>query len=246
MSSSSPHRIIVAVAAVALALGASGCSVRQDVTLAADGSGEAALSIALHPIMIEYMNDLTIAMTGVEAEYAIFDLEQLATSFAERDGVELTSLSRPARGALDLTVAFADVNEVFAREAGSGVLTLERDGGAYLLTVRLDREAVRRFLEFAPEESMTTAQYLLPPEDGSVSHVEYRDELAWALEEYADRDAVERVLDEAMIEVRITPEGRILDQRGGRIGGESVVFTIPVLEVLTLGRERVYSVRFAP
>jgi hypothetical protein len=70
--------------------------------------------------------------------------------------------------------------------------------------------------------------------------------MAWALEEYEDRPMVERVLDESMIEVRVVPEGRIIRQSGGQIDGDAVVFAIPVIELLTLRSEVVYSLVFEP
>lgn len=222
------------------------CSVREDLTLDPAGAGEARLSIDLHPIMIDYMNDLMSAMAGVEAEYPLFDLEQIRASFAEREGIELLGVEQPRRGSLRVRVAFEDINEVFAREGGEDILRLEPLGARRELTVRLDRGAVGRFLEFAPPESATMAQFLFPPADGSVSREEYRDEMAWALEEYDERDAVGRVLDEATIEVRVHPRGTIVSQRGGTIDGDAVVFKLPILDLLTITSERTYSVLFEP
>ena len=237
---------VVLVLAAALALLAAGCTVREDVVLAADGSGEASLSVELHPIMIAYMNDLMTAMSGVEGEYPLFDLEQIAVSFAEREGVELTSIDRPKRGALALSIGFTDIREVFAREDADDILTFDRDGANRELTVTLNRGAVQRFLEFAPEENASMAQFLFPPADGTVSREEYRGEMAWALEEYDDREAVERALDNATIEVRVDPAGEIVSQSGGRVEDGVVVFSIPVLELLTLSGDRTYSLVFLP
>ena len=248
MKQFSPRRrpgVMLALVALVVIL-AAGCSVREDVLLNANGSGEATLSVNLHPIMINYMNDLMTAMTGVEGEYPIFDLEQITASFAERDGVELVALDRGERGTLLMEIRFDDINELFARENAEDILRFERVGPRRELAFTLNREAVQRFLEFAPEDSMTMAQFLFPPADGSVSREEYRDEMAWALEEYDDRAAVERVLDAAAIDVRITPAGRIVAQDGGRIDGAAVVFSIPVLDLLTLGEDRTYSLVFAP
>ncbi|MFW6289225.1 MAG: hypothetical protein ACOC2Q_05535 [Spirochaetota bacterium] len=239
-----PGVIIALLALFVILVG--GCSVREDVLLNANGSGEATLSVNLHPIMISYMNDLMTAMTGVEAEYPIFDLDQITASFAERDGVELIALERVARGTLLMEIRFGDINELFVRENAEDILRFERVGARRELSFTLNREAVQRFLEFAPEDSMTMAEFLFPPADGSVSREEYRDEMAWALEEYDDRAAVERVLDAASIDVRITPVGRIVGQDGGRIEDGAVVFSIPVLDLLTLGEDRAYSLVFAP
>ncbi|MFW6261236.1 MAG: hypothetical protein ACOC6J_06600 [Spirochaetota bacterium] len=237
---------VALVLAAALALLAAGCTVREDVVLGADGSGEASLSVELHPIMIAYMNDLMTAMSGVEGEYPLFDLEQIAVSFAEREEVELTDLDRPKRGALALSIRFTDIRAVFAREDADDILTFERDGANRELTVTLNRDAVQRFLEFAPEENASMAQFLFPPADGSVSREEYREEMAWALEEYDDREAVDRALDNATIEVRVDPAGEIVSQSGGRVEDGVVVFSIPVLELLTLSGDRTYSLVFSP
>ena len=248
MKQFSPRRrpgVMIALVALVVILVA-GCSVREDVLLNANGSGEATLSVNLHPIMIDYMNDLMMAMTGVEGEYPIFDLEQIAASFAEREGVELVAVERVERGTLLMEIRFDDINELFVRENAEDILRFERVGPRRELSFTLNREAVQRFLAFAPEDSMTMAQFLFPPADGSVSREEYRDEMAWALEEYDDRAAVERVLDAAAIDVRITPVGRIVAQDGGRIEGAAVVFSISVLELLTLGEDRTYSLVFAP
>lgn len=236
----------VLAAGAVLSLLAAGCSIREEITLSPDGSGTANLRVDLHPIMISYMNDLMAAMTGVEGEYPLFDLEQLAASFAERDGIELVAANQLSRGSLELEARFRDINAILAREDATGILNLARSGDRRELTIRLNREAVQRFLEFAPEESMTMAQFLFPPVDGSVSREEYRDEMAWALEEYEDRETVERVLDEAEIEVRIKPVGTIVSQRGGEIQGDTVVFRIPLLVLLTLEEMRTYSVVFVP
>ena len=239
-------RVTAVLTLLLLVLLAVGCSVREELVLSPDGSGSANLRVDLHPIMLDYMNDLMAAMTGVEGEYPIFDLDQIVSSFAERDGLELVSANQLSRGSLELNVRFADINEIFEREGATEILSLEQSGSRRELTVRLDREAVRRFLEFAPEESTTMAQFLFPPVDGSVSREEYRDEMAWALEEYDDPATVQRVLDEAEIEVRIRPEGSIVSQRGGEIDGATVVFRIPLLVLLTLEETRTYSLVFEP
>lgn len=235
---------IACVVVLAVFLGS--CTVREDIVLRADGSGEAVLDIDLHPILIEYLNDLASAMTGIEGEHPILDIVRVAEAVNERPEIELTHAEQRGRGGLRLAVSFTDIGAMFAREGAQNVLRLETRGGQRELTVRLSRDTVHRFLEYAPEESASLIELLLPAPDRRVSREAYRDELAWALEEYERRSVVERVLDEAAIEIRITPVGRIVEQRGGRVVGDAVVFTIPVLELLTLQEERVYSLVFAP
>lgn len=239
-------RRFAALGALTIAVLLAGCTVREELVLAADGSGTAELTVDLHPIMVSYLNDLVVAMTGVEGDYPIFDLDQLRASFASREGVTILDAALPSRGTLAMSIAFDDVNALLAREGAGDVLRLEPRGANRELLLRLDAEAVQRFLTFAPPESASMAQFLLPPSDGSVSRDEYREELAWALEEYEDTATVRRVLDRSVIEVRVRPAGRIVSQRGGRVDGDTVVFSVPILEILTLPTERTYSLVFSP
>lgn len=236
------------VAVLLIILGS--CTVREELVVGADGSGTASLSIDLNPVLLSYYSDLLTAMTGVPSDYAVFDLEQLAAAFEQQPSLELTQIERTALGKVRMDLAFEDVSAVGrdTQEAGSvtEAFSFERSGNRRVLTVRLDRAAVNGFLAFAPPESAMMTDFLFPPSDGSVSREEYQDELAWALEEYAPPDEVTMVLNESVIEVVVKPRGRIVDQEGGRIRGDSVVFRVPVLDVLTLSEERIYRVVFEP
>ena len=236
---------------------AASCSVREELTIDGNGSGQATISVDLSPILLSYYNDLLIAMTGVEGEYPVFDVEQIRASFAGRPGIELTSVQRPARGQLRMQFSFDDVNDVLARESGAAsaegaevtpadVIQFRTNGPRREVVMRLNRDAVDTFLSFAPPESSAMTQFLFPPADGSVSESEYREELAWALEEYAPADEVNELLRRASIEVIVRPEGRIESQRGGSQRNGAVVFSVPILEMLTITDEREYGLVFVP
>ncbi|MFP4376335.1 MAG: hypothetical protein ACLFP4_04765 [Spirochaetales bacterium] len=234
---------LVAVAAIGLMV--AGCTVREELRVAADGSGTATVDIAIHPIMAAYYNDLLVAMTGVEGEFPLFDPVQIEQSFAARPGIRLTGLELKSRLELSVAVAIDDLNQAFPVSAGgTSVLSFEQSGTRRTLRIRLDRAAVDRFLSFAPEETATMSEFLFPPVDGSVSRAEFREQMSWALEEYADRAVVSEVLENAEIVVIVRPEGRILSQTGGRVSGQTVVFHVPVLDILTITGEQVYSVTF--
>jgi hypothetical protein len=222
------------------------CTVREEMVLSAAGSGEAAVSVNMHPVLIAYFADLMAAMTGVEEPMPIFNLDQLTASFEQRPGVRLLEAAEPERGSLRLRVAFDDVGELLAGQSDTDALRFSRSGTRRTLRITLDREAVNRFLGFAPEESRTMADLLLPPPDGTMTIEEYREVLAWSLEEYAGSDEVLDALDRAMIEVAIRPEGNIVSQTGGEVRGNAVVFRVPVMELLTLQGELVYSLSFVP
>ncbi len=250
MSHDSPHRLSTSVAralvAIAAAIFLAACGVQETVVLQADGSGTALLEVSLHPVMVSYMSDLMAAMTGVQADLPIFDTDQIIAGFAEREGIELVGLERRARGNLRMSLVFDDLSALLDDENASRLITFESSGSEREVTLRLGSESVTQFMAFAPDESATMSAFILPPSDGSVSADEYREEMAWALEEYEDRAIVERILDESVIEVRVEPQGRIVRQSGGVVDGDAVVFQIPVLEILTLTEPRVYSFAFVP
>ena len=248
------HAIITVLAIVAIT--ATSCTVREELVLDASGSGSATLTINLNPILLSYYSDLLTAMTGVEGDYPVFDLEQLAEAFAARPSLNLTEIERSALGQLRMEFTFDDLNQVLAEADGaaatggavgpSDVFSFRTIGSRRELTVRLDRSAVNAFMGFAPPESAMMTEFLLPPDDGSVSRSEYQDELAWALEEYAPADEVKRVLEQSAIEVVVRPSGRIESQSGGTVRDGAVIFRVPILELLTLSEERVYGVVFVP
>lgn len=236
---------------------AASCSVREELVIDGNGAGEASISVDLSPILLSYYNDLLIAMTGVEGEYPVFDVDQIRASFAERPGIELTSVERPSRGRLRMEFTFDDVNEVLARESDAAaaqgaavtpaeVIQFRADGPRREVVMRLNRTAVDTFLSFAPPESAAMTQFLFPPADGSVSESEYREELAWALEEYAPAQEVNELLRRASIEVSVRPDGRIESQEGGTLRNNTVVFSLPILELLTITEEREYRLVFVP
>lgn len=218
-----------------------GCSVSQDLTVAGDGSGTAELTIDIHPIMIAYYNDLMVAMSGVEGEFPVFDLEALTESFAKREGVELEATELRGRGSLAMTLRFEDANAL--SESGE-IISFERSGSRRTLSLRLDRSSIDEFLSFAPEETVSMTEFLFPPADGSLSSGEYEEQMAWALEEYGDPAFVRSVLRNAAIEVRVVPQGRILRVEGGERSGSAVIFRVPVIEALTLSESRLYSLSF--
>ncbi len=238
-------KMTYATVVLGLALLAVGCSVSQDIALRADGSGSAELQISVHPVMVSYYNDLMVAMSGVEAQFPIFDLEALAAGFEARESVRLMSVEQIDRGSLRLAVSFTDIGAVFS-DSREPVFTFERSGSVRTVTVRLDRAAIDGFLAFAPEQTVSMTQFLFPPADGSVSGDEFEEQMSWALEEYGSPEQVRAALRDAVIEVRVQPEGQIRSVQGGERRGQAAVFRIPVIEALTLTSPQLYSLSFSP
>lgn len=233
------RRWIIAVVALATI---AGCGVRQDVVIDAAGGGTAVVRVQLSELILAYYDDLTAALTGVEGAPGVFDLPAIQVAFDERPGISLTELSSPSRGSLVLAVAFDDLAAALAQEGAADTVTFERSGSRRTLRIQVDRPLVDRFMRLAPTSGNDAVSFILPPDDPSITEEAYRGQLAWALEEYDEPAVVDRVLRSAAIEVVVTPEGRIVSQLGGEIVGDAVVFSIPVIELLTLGEPDVFQI----
>lgn len=233
-----------AVPILVVAVLVSGCSVRQEVIINAQGGGTAEVSIRLSTLILSYYDDLTAALTGIEAEAPVFDQEAIRAAFEERPGISLSHLDAPTRGALSLAVVFDDLSAALAQEGEPEVVRFSRSGSERTLRISLDRSAVDRFLNLAPTTGNDAVSFILPPDDPSVTEQEYRGQLTWALEEYADREAVDRILQAATISVTVKPEGDVVRQHGGEIVQNTVVFTIPVLWLLTIPEPVVYEITY--
>jgi hypothetical protein len=237
-------RLALALTAVVLV---SGCSADQDLRLESDGSGTVDAEISVHPMLRQYMADLT-ASVGQQGEFRLFQPEALSQSFAARSGVDLVSVSEENPGGVRLRAAFAGLEAVLASEAEEVQETVSftrGDDGTTRLRIELDRRAVRAVLSLSPLSGSEAFSMVLPPAEDPMSPEEYVEYLAWAFEEYEQDRPVEEVIRGAEIEVRLHVPGSVVSQEGGTIRDEdTVAFSIDVVRLLTLPDPVVYQVVF--
>ena len=86
--------------------------------------------------------------------------------------------------------------------------------------------------------------YFVP--QGRISEEEYREELAYALEDYLEEISLDELFAASSIDISVAFEGTLREQRGGRIEGERVVFSIPLFNVLLMDEPLEYSLSFVP
>ncbi|WP_455382299.1 hypothetical protein [Salinispira pacifica] len=227
------------------------CSSRQQVDLSVNGSGEAQVEIHLTPVLVSYLQDLAATVNGTAPSKSqpIFDLNALKAAFSRYPGLVLDQASTPGIGTLALWVRFADVSRLLDGANGrvADFVDFRRDGDLRTLTVRLDRDVVDQLLTLTPLSGSVAGSVLLPPAGSSMSSEEYVSYLGWALEDYAngaDGPSIERIIRSSEVDVDITVEGRIVSAKGGKVKGNVVSFSIPVVKLLTLSNALVYSVSF--
>ena len=220
----------------------------QKVSLEIDGTGALAGEIRLHPVLAAYLGDLSMAVSTGPEEVPLFDLPRLEEAFSESSGIRLTGLSTPRREVLRFGLLLEDLNAPFADlpRADRNIISFRRRGEAAVLDLVLTRENFTQVSAFFPALDQGLLDYFIPQGQGFVSEELYKEDLAYALEDYLGEYRLEQVLEESVIEISIDVEGRVESQRGGRISSEGVVFSIPLLKVLLLNQPLEYNLTFLP
>ncbi|SIQ74511.1 hypothetical protein SAMN05920897_11430 [Alkalispirochaeta americana] len=243
--------LLRALAIWVLALASLGCSVRQEISLRPDGSGQADIRIVLDPAFSEYIQDLSATLgsdeeTRESGDEGFFQIHLLEQAFAEEPGLFLVHASSPRPEELTLLVNFDSLARLVTMRSSrlAGIIRFERTELFRRLAVRLDRRGIEQLISLVGVDPFIT-ETLLPPE-GDMSEEEYRDYLAWALEEYGQGRSISDVLDDSRIETRVIPQGRITQIRGGTAQEEGVLFVTPLLKALTTQVPLEYSLVFQP
>ncbi|AFG36369.1 hypothetical protein [Spirochaeta africana] len=232
----------VLVAAVVL-LSLSGCSVSQQMDMRIDGSGEVRLTVDLDRVFQEYYRDLSGGDSLEES--GIFDTDEITRVLQQQSGLQVDSVTTPQPGRLDVTVRLQDIEQLFRDDtmAVPEVITFSRSANRATVRIRVGRTDLPRFLRLSPIGDSPMIEYLLPP-GNSLSRSEYIEYLSWALEEYEGNVPIAHVIESAAIELRIRPAGDILVQRGGEVDGDTVVFRIPVIDLVLADSPLEYSLQF--
>jgi hypothetical protein len=99
-----------------------------------------------------------------------------------------------------------------------------------------------RFLTLAAlEDYQEYVTALLEPGPREVILDMYR----YAFEDYLEEGrTVQEMLEESTVELIVDPRGDITAQTGGRLTGGAAVFTLPLIEILTMEEPFSYRVRF--
>ncbi len=221
-----------------------GCSATQAFFIREDGSGRADIEITVDPVLSAYVRDLGEGMGMGEAP--LFDPAAIDATFSLYP--ELTLIAAQTRGkrTLLLTIEFASIDALFrdSDEILDRIVRFEARGDERFVAAEVDRRGVERALRYARFDPQVT-EILLPPA-GEMSAGEYREYLAWAMEEYEGGTPLADVFAASRVSTTVTVDGAIVDVVGGETSGSGSVarFTTPLLEILTTAEPERYGVRF--
>ncbi len=223
----------------------SSCTVDTDIRIHDDASGEATITVRLHPVAVTYMSDLMISL-GSENP-SVFDRAAIERAFHERPGVTLREIEQIGSDTLRLDIEFGDVRRLFEvnREYGAprGAPPVEfvQTPTGRTLSVRLSRSNFGYIsgLFVMPESPLTV---LLPySEFDFMPRDEYVEVLEYALEDYLDGISVSELLEGERVRAIVRTDGEVTEIEGGVISSGRASFNIPILDVLTLEDEMLFT-----
>ncbi|MFW5801430.1 MAG: hypothetical protein ACOCVC_05325 [Spirochaeta sp.] len=237
------RRLSSAAAVAGIVLLAAGCSVNQQMDIQIDGSGDVQLVVELSRVFREYYRDLS----GSESiqEDAIFDTDEIGRVLAGQQGLTVESVAAPGPGRLEVAVQLQNIEQLYRDDTMNvpEIIRFVRSDEGAALHIRVGRNDIPRFLRLSPIGDSPVVEYLLPP-GNSLSRDDYIEYLSWALEEYEEDVPVQEVIESAAIELRIQPEGSITRQHGGEVQGDTVVFRIPLIDLVLARQPLEFSVEF--
>ncbi|MFP4432365.1 MAG: hypothetical protein ACLFPV_14025 [Spirochaetaceae bacterium] len=225
------------------------CAVSQDTLLRSDGGAEAAVRIELSPILVSYLEDLTLAFAP-EAEFRVFDLALLRENLENEPGVRVLRLAEEPTGTLAMTLDIASLEQLQrgASPAVSGLLSVEESPLGTALEVSLGPKEISDLLTFAGAADARALSVFFPPppSDGDasrrVTREGYIDDAVWVLEEYAPAEDIEEAIRASGVGVTVAAPREVLSVDGGRKEGGRARFDISLLELVTLREPRRYTV----
>ncbi len=228
--SRSGHLALVLTLAAIWALGA--CTVTQQLHLRGDGSGETTVAIDYSTEMVALVRDLA-ELPGAELRGdGIINLEPIHNRLMKRPGVTVYRVEAPERHRVEIEFAFRDAREVLPAAAANaiGLVTFEEvEDGALRVRLYLDLANYGLFAEVFPLLEDPVIRSLGPQDNTQRTREDYLELMSFILGPTGPE-----ALAAALVTVRVTADGELVSQRGGRVEGNAVVFEVPLLDLLLL------------
>lgn len=220
------------------------CSVRENIYLNRDGSGTVSSRVEVKQILANYFSNLA-EVTGNSKELSdgkLFDTEEIKAEIKKQPGVEVKSIKASGENILTTELEFRDISKVFKNEKGTAavnVVSLKDDGGNKVFRFHLDKKNFKQLSTLIPILSNPIIESLGPQDGDSTTESEYLDMMSFALGENGPK-----AVKNSMVKVIVHIKGKVISQKGGKISGNVVTFSIPLIKLLLLNKPLDYSVTF--
>jgi hypothetical protein len=236
-------KIFLTCIVLSILIGSMSCVIRQEALVRPDGSGAVSFSFTVEPYFIDTAREMAeLSSGGGLPEGNIFNLPKIRRDFAEKEEVTLRDIKSPGTGRLEGYFTFEDLGAVFSSQeelTEAGIISLTTSGENRIMRVTLNKENYDQISNLFPIVENPLFEMFGPQEGEDITEEEYEEMVALAF-----GDASSRGLTKSFIELKVTVEGTIVGQTGGRIQGKSVIFKVPLIKVLLLNEPLEYTIVF--
>ena len=230
------HRLLRAAHPLALVLAAlwalGACAATQELFVRADRSGETAIDIDLTPDVVARIKEMA-ALADIELpEKGFVHLEALHDTMSALLGVTITKLDAPDDHRLELAFAFEDAPAIFSSPSllwEAGIVTFEEVEDGTRLRLYLDLDNYKQLSQIFPTLDDPVVRAMGPEENTDITAEDYLTMMGFVLGP-SGPDAIS----ESVITIRLTVDGELVSQRGGRIEDGVAIFELNVLDLLLL------------
>jgi len=215
---------------------------KNEVIVDSNGSGSVNFRIQVEDILLKKIEELSDFDKKSKEKGKLFDVDKIKEDFAKKPGLNLKKISSPKPSILEGEIVFSDVAQVFKNEAKltqAGVISYQKSDGKNKLRVHLERGNFSQVTALNPVFQNSFFKTFGPEDNEGVSEEEYLDMMSIVFDEQGPV-----AVKASVIELKVTVKGQILSQTGGKQSGNSVVFTMPLIQVLLLNKPIDYSIVF--
>ena len=223
-------RTLALVLAALWALGA--CAATQELLVRADRSGETAIAIELDPELVARIQEMAPLANIELPEEGFVNLETLHDTLATLPGVTVTHVEAPEENLLDLAFSFGDAPAMFSSPSllwEAGIVTFEEVEEGTRVRLYLDLDNYKQLKQIFPILDDPFVHAMGPDENAEITSEDYLTMMGFLLtSEVAD------TIPESVITIRLSVDGELVSQRGGRIEDGVAIFELNLLNLLLL------------
>ena len=221
--------VLTAVSAV-LALGA--CAVTQELYVRGDRSGETTIAIGFSADLVARVQEMA-ELTGSEVpEEGVINLEPIHNRLSVRPGVTVYRVEAPEEHRVEVAFAFEDAQAILPGPdamAAPGVVTVEEVEDGTRVRFYFDLDNYGLLAEVFPMLDDPAMRAMGPEENTEITEDDYLSMMGFILGPAGPEE-----ISDSLITIRVTVDGALVSQRGGRVEDGVVVFEVPLLDLLLL------------
>ncbi|MDA3958347.1 hypothetical protein [Oceanispirochaeta sp.] len=229
------------------------CSVNQQIYLSPDGSGHVESSVLLEDFFITTLQDLTDLSNSGQGGGNRLDSGSIKAELEQNPFFTDIKVESPRDGKYSGSLSFHHIEELFL---STGKLTgvpaenrvleykaLSQD--THQLKIRINKDNFQQLFQLFPMLQDPGFQYFLP--EPSISEAEYKEMLFFIFEDARgiEEKTLRSLINSASLNLLITVEGRIIEQKGGQMFNTSTMkISLPLIKLLLHKEDINYSLTY--